>query len=187
MGGAGTRGLPSLAAGMWGLGRSVPLSAWLRSARGTIPWAAGWVRAAGGAKPPGSGEAAAFVARRRRSKVPKNPTWKPDEYSQPPEVSMEMIDHLERLALVDFRNQEGVRRLASAIQFANQLHGVDTEGAEPMDSVLEDRPLYLRADEVTDGYCVEAVLSNARHVVEEYFVAPPGNIPLPRKEERDDL
>ncbi|XP_072104017.1 glutamyl-tRNA(Gln) amidotransferase subunit C, mitochondrial [Mobula birostris] len=172
---------------MWGLGRWVLLPAWLRPARAAIPWAAGPVRAAGGTGPVGTEEAAAAsVLQQRRSKVPRSPTWKPSEFSQPPEVSMEMIDHLERLALVDFRNQEGVQRLASAIQFANQLHVVDTEGVEPMDSVLEDRPLYLRADEVTDGYCTEAVLSNARQVVEEYFVAPPGNIPLPRKEERDD-
>ncbi|XP_048467333.1 glutamyl-tRNA(Gln) amidotransferase subunit C, mitochondrial [Rhincodon typus] len=100
---------------------------------------------------------------------------------------MEMIDHLERLALVDFRNQEGIERLADAIQFANQLHAVDTEGVEPMDSVLEDRPLYLRADKVTEGYCAEAILSNVKQVVEGYLVAPPGNIPLPKKEERDSF
>ncbi|XP_032899548.1 glutamyl-tRNA(Gln) amidotransferase subunit C, mitochondrial [Amblyraja radiata] len=166
---------------MWALGRSVPPSAWFR------PLGAASRRAAVGARPPGSEEAERSVSGRRRSKVPQSPTWKPVEYSQSPEVSMEMIDHLERLALVDFQNQEGVQRLASAIQFANQLHGVDTDGVEPMDSVLEDRPLYLRADEVTDGYCTEAILSNARHIEEEYFVAPPGNIPLPRKEERDAL
>lgn len=52
---------------------------------------------------------------------------------------MELLDHLERLALVDFRNWEGVQRLEKAIQFADQLHAVNTEGVEPMDSVLEDR------------------------------------------------
>ncbi|XP_069789081.1 glutamyl-tRNA(Gln) amidotransferase subunit C, mitochondrial isoform X3 [Narcine bancroftii] len=121
------------------------------------------------------------------TRVPKTPTWTLTEHNQSPEVSMEMIDHLECLALVDFRNQEGVQRLASAIQFANQLHVVDTEEVEPMDSVLENRPLYLRADEVTDGDCTEAVLSNARQAVEEYFVAPPGNIPLRQKKEGDGL
>ncbi|XP_072443336.1 glutamyl-tRNA(Gln) amidotransferase subunit C, mitochondrial-like isoform X2 [Chiloscyllium punctatum] len=122
-----------------------------------------------------------------RTKVPQSPSWQPVEVREFPEVTMEMIDHLERLALVDFRNQEGIERLADAIQFANQLHAVDTEGVEPMDSVLEDRPLYLREDTVTEGYCAEAILSNAKQVVEEYFIAPPGNIPLPKKEERDSF
>ncbi|XP_067911329.1 glutamyl-tRNA(Gln) amidotransferase subunit C, mitochondrial isoform X2 [Heterodontus francisci] len=153
---------------MWSLARRVaqlvPLSRRLRPNRAVNPRDAGWGR------PPGCAGIGESVLGPSGCKV-----------------SMEMIDHLERLALVDFRNQEGVERLADAIQFASQLHVVDTEGVEPMDSVLEDRPLYLRADEVTDGYCAEVVLSNARHVVEEYLVAPPGNIPLPKKEERDSF
>uniref|UniRef100_A0A670JTD9 Uncharacterized protein n=1 Tax=Podarcis muralis TaxID=64176 RepID=A0A670JTD9_PODMU len=53
-------------------------------------------------------------------------------------VTLELLDHLERLALVDFRNQEGVERLEKAIEFAEKLHAVNTDGVEPMDSVLED-------------------------------------------------
>ncbi|XP_069789082.1 glutamyl-tRNA(Gln) amidotransferase subunit C, mitochondrial isoform X4 [Narcine bancroftii] len=166
---------------MWTVRRSLPLSAWW------LPFRSATRRAAGGTRPPDSDVAHGPVSGRRRSKVPKTPTWTLTEHNQSPEVSMEMIDHLECLALVDFRNQEGVQRLASAIQFANQLHVVDTEEVEPMDSVLENRPLYLRADEVTDGDCTEAVLSNARQAVEEYFVAPPGNIPLRQKKEGDGL
>ncbi|XP_067911328.1 glutamyl-tRNA(Gln) amidotransferase subunit C, mitochondrial isoform X1 [Heterodontus francisci] len=170
---------------MWSLARRVaqlvPLSRRLRPNRAVNPRDAGWGR------PPGCAGIGESVLGPSGCKVPQSPSSQPIEDSQIPEVSMEMIDHLERLALVDFRNQEGVERLADAIQFASQLHVVDTEGVEPMDSVLEDRPLYLRADEVTDGYCAEVVLSNARHVVEEYLVAPPGNIPLPKKEERDSF
>lgn len=59
--------------------------------------------------------------------------------SQDCHVTPEVIDHLERLALVDFRNQEGVMRLQSAVNFANQLHSVNTDGIEPLVSVLEDR------------------------------------------------
>ncbi|XP_039360524.1 glutamyl-tRNA(Gln) amidotransferase subunit C, mitochondrial isoform X2 [Mauremys reevesii] len=103
----------------------------------------------------------------------------------PKKVTVEVLDHLERLALVDFRNWEGVQRLEKAIQFADQLHAVNTEGVEPMDSVLEDRCLYLREDNITEGNCTEELLQNARETVEEYFVAPPGNIPLPKLEERD--
>ncbi|KAM6051578.1 glutamyl-tRNA(Gln) amidotransferase subunit C, mitochondrial [Theristicus caerulescens] len=101
------------------------------------------------------------------------------------EVTVEVLDHLERLALVDFRDAEGVERLQKAIGFADQLHEVNTDGVEPMDSVLEDRCLYLREDDVTEGNCTNELLKNAREKVEEYFVAPPGNIPLPKLEERE--
>ncbi|NXY68321.1 GATC amidotransferase, partial [Glareola pratincola] len=100
-------------------------------------------------------------------------------------VAGDVLEHLEQLALVDFRDAEGVERLRRAIQFADQLHEVNTDGVEPMDSVLEDRCLYLREDDVTEGNCVNELLKNAREKVEEYFVAPPGNIPLPKLEERE--
>ncbi|XP_073529591.1 glutamyl-tRNA(Gln) amidotransferase subunit C, mitochondrial isoform X1 [Phyllobates terribilis] len=116
-----------------------------------------------------------------QSKVPHSPTWsiEADTSKQDCHVSADVIDHLERLALVDFRNQEGVERLERAIHFANQLHNVNTEGVEPLSSVLEDRTLYMRNDAVTAGNCTELLLENAKTVVEDYFVAPPGNIPLP--------
>ncbi|XP_073438850.1 glutamyl-tRNA(Gln) amidotransferase subunit C, mitochondrial [Dendrobates tinctorius] len=115
------------------------------------------------------------------TKVPQNPTWsiEADTSKQDCHVSTAVIDHLERLALVDFRNQEGVERLERAIHFANQLHHVNTEGVEPLSSVLEDRILYMRNDAVTAGNCTDLLLENAKTVVEDYFVAPPGNIPLP--------
>jgi len=50
-----------------------------------------------------------------------------------------MINHLERLALVEFGNKQGIERLATAIQFADTLLHVDTSDVEPMTSVLEDR------------------------------------------------
>lgn len=40
---------------------------------------------------------------------------------------------------MDFGNQEAVARLEKAIAFADRLRDVDTDGVEPMDSVLEDR------------------------------------------------
>ncbi|KAM8992847.1 glutamyl-tRNA(Gln) amidotransferase subunit C, mitochondrial [Ara ararauna] len=103
----------------------------------------------------------------------------------PQKVTVDVLGHLEHLALVDFRDSEGVERLQKAIQFADQLHEVNTDGVEPMDSVLEDRCLYLREDDVTEGNCTKELLKNAREKVEEYFVAPPGNIPLPKLEEQE--
>ena len=57
-------------------------------------------------------------------------------------IDSELVDHLEKLALVDFGNQEGVERLKDAVHFANQLLDVDTTGVEPLDTVLEDMLVY---------------------------------------------
>ena len=54
-------------------------------------------------------------------------------------VTGELIQHLERLSLVDFGSQEAVARLEKAIAFADRLRAVNTDGVEPMESVLEDR------------------------------------------------
>ena len=43
---------------------------------------------------------------------------------------------------------------------------------------LENESLRLREDVVTDGNRRREVLANAAVVEEDYFVAPPGNIPL---------
>lgn len=59
--------------------------------------------------------------------------------SQPAVVPADLVDKLERLALVDFRTKQGLACLEKAIRFADQLLVVDTSGVEPMDSVLEDR------------------------------------------------
>ena len=44
------------------------------------------------------------------------------------------------------------------------------------------RALYLRQDVVTEGNTTKEVLQNATKVVEDYFVAPPGNIPRQTKD-----
>ncbi|XP_029880040.1 glutamyl-tRNA(Gln) amidotransferase subunit C, mitochondrial [Aquila chrysaetos chrysaetos] len=144
-----------------------------------------WLRAAPVPPPPPLRVPAARAV--SAAQVPPRPAWQQGERRSPPQrkVTVEVLDHLERLALVDFRDSEGVERLQKAIQFADQLHEVNTDGVEPMDSVLEDRCLYLREDDVTEGNCTKELLKNAREKVEEYFVAPPGNISLPKLEERE--
>ncbi|XP_041793637.1 glutamyl-tRNA(Gln) amidotransferase subunit C, mitochondrial [Chelmon rostratus] len=120
-------------------------------------------------------------------KVPQFATWEPvpeDQLPPPTQIPADLVDKLERLALVDFRTKQGLDCLEKAIRFADQLHVVDTTGVEPMDSVLEDRALYLRNDAVTEEDCAEELLPLAKNTVEEYFVAPPGNIPLPAREKR---
>ncbi|CAL8248523.1 unnamed protein product [Merluccius merluccius] len=103
------------------------------------------------------------------------------------QVPADLVDKLERLALVDFRTREGLACLERAIRFADQLHVVDTSGVEPMDSVQEHRQLFLRGDVVTEGDCAEKLLQLSSTTEEEYFVAPPGNIPLPTREDRASM
>ncbi|XP_071438560.1 glutamyl-tRNA(Gln) amidotransferase subunit C, mitochondrial [Hetaerina americana] len=93
-------------------------------------------------------------------------------------ITQEIVDHLERVSLVDFANKKGIERLQSAIEFADRISHVNTNDVEPMVSVLKDRSIYLRNDQVVDVHCRESVMTNAAVVEEEYFVAPPGNIPV---------
>ncbi|XP_022611410.1 glutamyl-tRNA(Gln) amidotransferase subunit C, mitochondrial [Seriola dumerili] len=128
-----------------------------------------------------------FSSQPHNPKVPEVATWEPvpdDRLPPPAQIPADLVDKLERLALVDFRTKQGLACLEKAIRFADQLHVVDTSGTEPMDSVLEDRALYLRGDAVMEGDCAEELLQLSKNTVEEYFVAPPGNIPLPKREER---
>ncbi|KAK3771327.1 hypothetical protein RRG08_024285 [Elysia crispata] len=123
------------------------------------------------------------------SKVPDKPTVDSIDYDslpELPEIDLALVEQLERISLVEFNNEAGLLRLREAVKIANQLHLVDTDGVEPMDTVLEDRECYLRSDNVTDGNCVEDVMSNASKVEEQYFVAPPGNIPM-KKRDKDHL
>ena len=93
-------------------------------------------------------------------------------------VSNETIAALERVSLVDLDNEGGIERLEAAINFAERLKAIKTDPSlQPMYSVLEKENLFLREDEVSDGRCREKILANAQVLDEEYFVAPPGNIP----------
>lgn len=93
-------------------------------------------------------------------------------------VDGQTVQLLERLSLVDLDSAEAHRTLEDSIEFASQILAIDTEGVEPLYTVLEGERLALREDVVSDGNIQEDVLKNARVTEEEYFVAPPGNIPL---------
>lgn len=61
---------------------------------------------------------------------------------------------------------------------------MDVDNVEPLYTVLENYELRLRDDHVTDGNIRQDVLKNAKLLEEEYFVAPPGNIPLEQETEK---
>lgn len=100
--------------------------------------------------------------------------------NQPPRIAVDdqTVQLLERLSLVDLDSKEAHRTLEDSIEFASRILTIDTDGVEPLYTVLEKQKLALREDVVSDGNIQEDVLRNARITEEEYFVAPPGNIPL---------
>lgn len=115
------------------------------------------------------------------SNIPTVRIATPDKDCKRPRVSIddENIRLLERISLVDFANKEGIKRLEDAIAFADPIQDLDTTGIEPMYTVLENECLTLRNDEIDKNLpSREEILSNAVLTEEDYFVAPPGNIPL---------
>ncbi|KAJ8946171.1 hypothetical protein NQ318_004424 [Aromia moschata] len=117
--------------------------------------------------------------------VPQKAVASKIELHKPPpktEIDADTIALLERLSLVDCANKEGIRILEASIEFADYILQVDTDDIESLFTVLEDIPLQVREDKVTEGDCREDILKNAVVTEEEYFVAPPGNIPLEARE-----
>lgn len=75
--------------------------------------------------------------------------------------------------------------LEDSIEFASKILDINTKNVQPLYTVLEDQPLQLREDVVTDGNIQADILRNACVTEEEYFVAPPGNIPLDQSDNRN--
>ncbi|ETN71814.1 aspartyl/glutamyl-tRNA(Asn/Gln) amidotransferase, C subunit [Necator americanus] len=97
---------------------------------------------------------------------------------QVPTFSQELVSHLESLSLVRFDNEQAVVHLRSAVKSAMSLQEVETTDIDPMYTVWEDQQCPLREDEVEKPFSLSQVLSNANPVQDNYFTAPPGNVPL---------
>lgn len=54
-------------------------------------------------------------------------------------IDADTIIHLERLSLVNCANRQGIETLEAAIEFADQIQQVNTEGIDPLITVLEDK------------------------------------------------
>lgn len=75
--------------------------------------------------------------------------------------------------------------MQDSIEFASKILSVETDHVKnPLYTVLENYPLTLREDKVTDGDIQGDVLKNASVTEEEYFVAPPGNIALEQTDKK---
>ncbi|XP_017108780.2 glutamyl-tRNA(Gln) amidotransferase subunit C, mitochondrial [Drosophila bipectinata] len=114
------------------------------------------------------------------TKVPQTPlkTAFPDTSANKIELDPKSIQLLERLSLVDLDSDRALETLQSSIQFADKIIHIQTDKVRPLYTVLELQQLQLRNDQVTEGDCRAKVLSNAKVTDEDYFISPPGNIPL---------
>lgn len=78
--------------------------------------------------------------RKLNSKIPLTPVpTLENENCAPVKVDRNTISLLERLSLVKYDTPDGVKVLEDSITFANKILHINTEGVEPLYSVLEDR------------------------------------------------
>ncbi|MEO7635480.1 MAG: Asp-tRNA(Asn)/Glu-tRNA(Gln) amidotransferase subunit GatC [Sphingomicrobium sp.] len=89
-------------------------------------------------------------------------------------VSPEQVRHiakLARIAMSDAELDKLVPELNAIIGWVEQLGEVDTDGIEPLATVV-DQKLRLRADVVDDGNIRDDVLANAPDAQHGFFAVP---------------
>lgn len=82
------------------------------------------------------------------------------------------IARLARIAVSDEEIPAYTKRLNGVLSWVEQLQAVNTDGIEPLASVLVDTALPQREDVVTDGGYADQILSNAPETMSGFFVVP---------------
>lgn len=89
-------------------------------------------------------------------------------------VDKDTVAHIARLARIRVSEEEKeslASELSNILGWVEQLGELDTEGIEPMTSVVEMK-LHLREDQVNDGGQAEHLLANAPEAAHGFFVVP---------------
>jgi aspartyl-tRNA(Asn)/glutamyl-tRNA(Gln) amidotransferase subunit C len=86
-------------------------------------------------------------------------------------ATVRKVARLARIREPEARLESLAAELNGIIDWIEQLAEVDTEGVEPMASVVAVK-LPMREDEVTDGGDPESVLANAPRRDRNFFVVP---------------
>ena len=81
------------------------------------------------------------------------------------------IANLAKIKILDENLDHLARELSSIVNWVEQLNSVDTDGVEPLASVV-DVTLPLREDNVSDGDCRDKVLANGPEIEDGYFAVP---------------
>lgn len=80
------------------------------------------------------------ACRKLNSKIPISPVpTLVNEHASTVKVDRNTIALLERLSLVSYDTEEGVKILEDSIAFANKILHINTDNVEPLYSVLEDQ------------------------------------------------
>jgi aspartyl-tRNA(Asn)/glutamyl-tRNA(Gln) amidotransferase subunit C len=85
--------------------------------------------------------------------------------------TVKTIAYLARLRVADDQLDGLARELSGILHWVEQLGEVNTEGVEPMTSVVA-MTLPQREDRVTDGGDRRAVLANAPAAIDDYYSVP---------------
>ena len=81
------------------------------------------------------------------------------------------IANLARIKVPEDKLDHLAGELSSILDWVEQLNSVDTEGVEPLASVV-DVTLPQREDKVTDGDCRDKVLLNGPDIEDGYYAVP---------------
>lgn len=81
------------------------------------------------------------------------------------------IARLARIKVTEEEKEVLTGELSSILKMIEELNAVDTEGVEPMTSVVQMQ-MHARPDEVTDGAIPEKILANAPEQTAGFFVVP---------------
>ena len=85
--------------------------------------------------------------------------------------TVENVANLARIQINDDEKQSLAGDLTKILTFVEQLNEINTDGIEPMTSVVTvDTP--MRSDIVNDGMCPDAVLKNAPDRVQNFYGVP---------------
>jgi aspartyl-tRNA(Asn)/glutamyl-tRNA(Gln) amidotransferase subunit C len=86
-------------------------------------------------------------------------------------ATVRKVARLARIAQPEETVEQLARELSGIMDWIEQLSEVDTDGVEPMTSVVHV-PMPMRDDVVTEGGDPEVVLSNAPKRAGAFFVVP---------------
>ena len=87
------------------------------------------------------------------------------------QATVRRVAHLARIAVTEDEVAHLQGELNAILAFVEQLGEVDTDGVEPMTSVIP-MTLPLRVDVVSDGFYAERVLANAPAAEDGFFAVP---------------
>lgn len=85
--------------------------------------------------------------------------------------TVEKVAKLARIKTTEAENDKFAGELNGIMNWIEQLNDVNTNGVDPLTSVV-DMELFKREDSVTDGGYTKDVTANAPETQEGYFVVP---------------